>query len=216
METPQPKKVGCLLAAGIFLIPQIFSWFTLRNGHSVISRIIAIGWMLFCVASCTLVMVAPSVDKRETITANIEGEHSFKIGDKFDVGDYTYCVSKVSAKNSIGNEMFGKKASEDAIFVIVSYSIRNNTNKTQTVLANDFKLIDARGREFASSSEASSAYGMSGGNNEFIVSQLQPGITKKTATVFEIQNDAADDFITIKIPEKGWGSGAALIMVDLK
>ena len=40
-----PRKVGCLLAIGIFLAPLIFVWFTLRRGHSTLSRVLSFGWL---------------------------------------------------------------------------------------------------------------------------------------------------------------------------
>jgi len=39
------RKVSVLLGIGIFLIPFLFSWLTLRKGYSKLSRIIAFAWM---------------------------------------------------------------------------------------------------------------------------------------------------------------------------
>ena len=41
---PEGRKVGFLLGLGIFFIPYIFSWFTLRKGHTTVSRAIAFAW----------------------------------------------------------------------------------------------------------------------------------------------------------------------------
>jgi putative nucleic acid binding protein len=41
----QERSVGILLGIGIFLIPLIFSWFTLRKGHSTLSKVVAFGWL---------------------------------------------------------------------------------------------------------------------------------------------------------------------------
>lgn len=40
-----PRKVSLLLGIGIFLLPIIFSWFTLRKGYSVLARVISLGWL---------------------------------------------------------------------------------------------------------------------------------------------------------------------------
>ena len=40
------RKVSPLLAIGIFVIPFIFAWFTLRRGYSVTARIAAFAWMV--------------------------------------------------------------------------------------------------------------------------------------------------------------------------
>jgi tRNA_anti-like len=40
-----PRKVGILLGIGIFLIPLIFSWFTLRKGHTTRARTVSFVWL---------------------------------------------------------------------------------------------------------------------------------------------------------------------------
>lgn len=40
------KNVRIPLAIGIFLMPYIFSWITLRKGYSVLSRTLSFGWMI--------------------------------------------------------------------------------------------------------------------------------------------------------------------------
>lgn len=47
---PIKRPVSFLLGIGIFLFPIIFSWFTLRSGYSVLSRIISFSWLIFCLA----------------------------------------------------------------------------------------------------------------------------------------------------------------------
>ena len=39
------RRVGPLLGIGIFLLPLVFAWFTLRYGHSTVSRIVSFGWL---------------------------------------------------------------------------------------------------------------------------------------------------------------------------
>jgi len=39
------RKIGLLLGVGIFLFPLIFSWFTLRKGHSALARVISFVWL---------------------------------------------------------------------------------------------------------------------------------------------------------------------------
>lgn len=45
------RKIGVWLGIGIFLLPVIFAWFTLRKGHSLISRIISFVWMILVLAA---------------------------------------------------------------------------------------------------------------------------------------------------------------------
>ena len=43
---PAQKQVSFLLGIGIFLIPIIFAWFTLRQGYSTVSRAISMVWLV--------------------------------------------------------------------------------------------------------------------------------------------------------------------------
>lgn len=47
---PVNRPVSFLLGIGIFLVPIIFSWFTLRRGHSALSRIFSFSWLLLSLA----------------------------------------------------------------------------------------------------------------------------------------------------------------------
>lgn len=46
--SPSARKVGILLAMGIFIFPPLFSWFTLRKGYSTKARVITFGWLALC------------------------------------------------------------------------------------------------------------------------------------------------------------------------
>lgn len=43
------RQVGFALGLGIFLLPWLFVWFLLRQGHSTSSRIIGFGWLVLSV-----------------------------------------------------------------------------------------------------------------------------------------------------------------------
>lgn len=44
-EEEEQREVGLLLGLGIFFLPIIFAWFTLREGHSKKARFVALGWL---------------------------------------------------------------------------------------------------------------------------------------------------------------------------
>lgn len=43
------RSVSILLGIGIFIMPYVFAWFTLREGYSKPARFISFGWLLFLV-----------------------------------------------------------------------------------------------------------------------------------------------------------------------
>jgi len=45
-DATQNRKVSILLGVGIFILPFIFAWFTLRKGYSPLARGISFAWMI--------------------------------------------------------------------------------------------------------------------------------------------------------------------------
>lgn len=43
------RKVSVWLALGIVMVPIIFAWFTLRQGHSTVSRVVSMAWMVITI-----------------------------------------------------------------------------------------------------------------------------------------------------------------------
>lgn len=76
------RPVGILLGIGILLIPLIFSWFTLRKGHTTKAKVISFGWL-----ALTLVIVlsqdgdnAGSTSNRATSPAKAAPEQIMQVG----------------------------------------------------------------------------------------------------------------------------------------
>ena len=64
---PPERPVSLLLGLGIFVVPIIFSWFTLRSGHSSIARVITFSWLLFSIA---LIVAEDDVRSTSTFATN--------------------------------------------------------------------------------------------------------------------------------------------------
>jgi hypothetical protein len=138
-----------------------------------------------------------------------------KLGDEFTLGDFTYWVKSIEVVNTVGSEFVHKEASEGAKFVLVHFAIRNNTNSTETVLTDDFKIEDAKGREFRSSTEANTTLGMSQPGKDLLLTELQPGLKKTTVTAFEMPDDALKGGLTLVVPEKGiLGTGSVRVTLQ--
>lgn len=45
VSTETSRSVGFALGAGIFLIPLVFAWFTLRNGYSRAAKVVSFSWL---------------------------------------------------------------------------------------------------------------------------------------------------------------------------
>lgn len=47
LKKPRSKVNNFLLFIGVLLLPYLFAWFTLRKGHSNLSRVLAFSWMAY-------------------------------------------------------------------------------------------------------------------------------------------------------------------------
>ena len=134
-----------------------------------------------------------------------------KLGEEFKLGEFTYVVKSVDVVDSVGTGYSKKTAGEDARYVLVSFTIRNEGNETATVLTDDFRIVDEGGREFRPSSEANTALVMSGGK-DLGLTELQPGLKKTMSTAFEVPEATAKGVFTLVVPEKGaFGTGSVRI-----
>jgi hypothetical protein len=215
------NKIGIGLGLGIIFFPVIFAWFTLRKGHGVGTRVAAFGWLAIVMmvwasnrgeqslpaasANASASMQQASAALAEPSEAPPPADRNKTIGQRFVLGDFAYTVDGIEGSTSIGKSYGKKEASEGAAFLIVDFTIENLGKETETVMTNDFKIVDANGRQFRSSSEGNTALMMSGAGKDFIISELHPGIQKKMKTVFEVPISLLEQGMTLVIPEKGFG-----------
>lgn len=141
-------------------------------------------------------------------------QNVFQLGERFTLGEFAYIVTGMSGTSKIGkNKYLRKEASEGALFIIVTYTIENMSNKTATVLADDFKIEDYKGRQFSPSSEVNTTLAMTGKNKDMFLSQIQPGLKREMMTGFEVPDDLVEGGFALVIPEKGFlGSKKAKIV----
>lgn len=94
-NTTTNRSVGVLLGIGILFIPLIFSWFTLRKGHSTLSRVVALLW-----AGSTILFIggvnqgSEMIRKAELRAANVnvqepESESVTKVNIRDILADYS-------------------------------------------------------------------------------------------------------------------------------
>jgi hypothetical protein len=136
-----------------------------------------------------------------------------KLGETFQLGEFSYMVTEVKTAKNLGNQFMKEEAGEGATFLIVYFTIRNDGKETATVMKDDFEIRDTQDRTFRSSSNANTALAMSN-DDDFMISELQPGLQKTTATAFEVPEDVIANNFDIVVPEKGWtGSGSLAVAV---
>jgi hypothetical protein len=130
--------------------------------------------------------------------------HGSQIGDLVKVGDNTFQVTRREIRSSLGPNEYRTVPSPGAVFIVVYYSVTNNSNQTEVDWSdNDFMLKDSQDREFSPASKATTAIEMTDSEKDFMLSELQPGVTKPTCTAFEVPKDSADGALTFVISGGG-------------
>lgn len=156
-----------------------------------------------------LTTLTPTESARLTALENLAKQP--RLGQDFKLGDFTYNVKKVTVSSSVGSGLAAKRATDGAQFVVVDFTIRNDSNETATVLSDDFVIEDSQARQFRPSSDGNAALAMSS-DKDLAVSELQPGVARSMQTAFEMPDAAAKGVIVLVIPEKGiLGSDTARI-----
>ena len=128
-------------------------------------------------------------------------EDMLLVQESFTLGNFQYVIESVVPASSVGSGYSRKKASEGATFIVVKYTIENTGNETATALTGDLNLLDGQDRKFLPSTEGTTALVMSE-DYDLMLTQLQPGIKKKQAAVFEVPDSVLGN-LRLVVPEKG-------------
>lgn len=113
-----------------------------------------------------------------------------KIGDEITIEHFVYRVNDVRFAKSLGNEF--TKQTADGIYLIVDLSLKNMDNEEHTLDNSMFKLTDASGTEFQSSTDATTALEMDGKETLFL-KQCNPKIQKQGLLAFEVPEKGVYD-----------------------
>jgi hypothetical protein len=164
--------------------------------------------------------VAEAERKSAADAAAVAAAAPASIGESFRLGDFSYTITSVRKTNHIGGSDFesalvdafaqglqkelGEEPSNDsAVFLIVRYRIKNEGTEAAVVSTTDFTIVDAKGRKFTTSSDATSELVMNQGA-DFLLSELQPGIGSDGVQAFQLPNDSFDGELILVVPEKGF------------
>ena len=118
--------------------------------------------------------------KQEKITA--------KIGEQVQSGDLAFTVNGVKEYQSLGNSFTSKDA--QGVFKVVSLKIENVGKETKTIDSSMIKLTDSEGRTFERSIDGQTAKGLSQGQVDLFLQQVQPGLNVNGEIVFDVPETA--------------------------
>lgn len=109
------RHIGFWLGAGIVLFPIIFSWFTLRKGHSTKAKVIAFSWLALYLVFYSgskhdlQQKTSPSSQISSSAvqeTSTVSDGTTYKIGETFQVGYTSYSVWNAQWRKRLSDNQF--------------------------------------------------------------------------------------------------------------
>lgn len=115
-------------------------------------------------------------------------------------------VISVAEKTSVGGQYFNEKPSEGGTLVAVNWQYKNTSSEPiGTFSQPSIKLVDGNGVEYNPDTGKSSSYATEIKLDRKILSDLNPGITVKDASVFEVSKESYAQgawYVVIKVDGK--------------
>lgn len=119
-----------------------------------------------------------------------EEKKAWKIGESIKTEKFDLKVSSVTTRVSVGGKYMNEKAADGAVFMIVNFSYKNITKEPiGSFSVPDVKVIDPNGTKYDEAAGATAYYQTEINLNKKAISDINPGITQKDATVFEVSKD---------------------------
>lgn len=109
---PAPtKNVGIMLGLGIFFMPHLFSWKTLKKGYSLRARVVSFGWMGFVILTTLLsVIFSSGVENTQSLSKSTLSESSLTSSTSVNTSD-SQVAPKSEVKPSVALSNFRNKIS---------------------------------------------------------------------------------------------------------
>jgi hypothetical protein len=128
-------------------------------------------------------------------TSSSEPSITYQVGSSFISDKLEITIISVQKKNVIA---YSIEPSEGSVYLAVAYKYKNISNDAISRFSSgiEIKLFSTEGSEYSPDVAGSIGYSAEVGGNEKVLSDLNPGITVKGGTVFEVARD--------KLKEDSW------------
>lgn len=131
-----------------------------------------------------------SSSKKETKEQPKE-QQVFKVGDVIKTNKFEITITSIQEKAKVGSQYFESSPSEGGTYVAIQWKYKNTSDKPIGAFSFPVvRLLDKNGTKYDSDITASSSFATELKLDEKILSDLNPGITVKAASVFEVSKDS--------------------------
>ena len=120
-----------------------------------------------------------------------EEQTSYKMGDVIKTDKFEITINSIEQKSQVGDEYIQKTPSEGGVYVAVQWQYKNISDKPiGSFSVPRINLLDKNKTKYSTDIDASGTFATEVNPDEKIVSDLNPGITVKSADVFEVSKDS--------------------------
>ena len=111
-------------------------------------------------------------------------------------GDLAFTVLGVEKSKTLGNSFTQKTA--QGTFYVITVKIENKGNKTTSFDSSMAKVKDDQGREFERSIDGQTAKGLSQGQVDLFLQQIQPSLSVTGDLVFDLPDGLKNPILSLK------------------
>lgn len=131
-----------------------------------------------------------SSSKATSLPAPVVAPPTLKVGDMFETPTFQVQIVSAQLRQSVGNSMFGSKASQGGVYVAIQWRYKNISKKpVSSVDLPTLHLIAPDGTKYAADLGASASYAAELDTNAKVLSDLNPGIQVTDADAFEVSQE---------------------------
>jgi hypothetical protein len=127
----------------------------------------------------------------------------YALGKAFRLGLYTYTIAGCQAATTLGGQFKPISAGQGAEYVVVTFTVRNDSIRARELSTADLKIEDASGVTYGPSRPATVLLQPSPEESADWLTDIEPGATKVLAVAFEIPKDSLEKPLKLIIPEQG-------------
>lgn len=149
--------------------------------------------------------VANPPDPVSDLAAEVDSDPGdvYTVGKAFRLGLYTYTIAGCEATDTLGGQFKPINASRGTEFVVITFTVRNDSVRPRELSTADLKVEDANGVTYGPSQQAASVLRPSFGDGDNWLTDIQPGVTKVMAVAFEVPDASLKTPVKLIIPEQG-------------
>ena len=130
-------------------------------------------------------------------------EDAYPLGQAFRFGLYTYTVAGSQTAATLGGQYKPVSAGQAAEYLVVTFTVRNDSMRARELSTADLKVEDANGNPYGPSRQAAAVLHPGPEESDNWLTDIEPGVTKVVAVAFEVPETSLGKPLKLIIPEQG-------------